>query len=100
MKISIIFSSASQSSSKFHSFFNMEETSAETETKLDLISSIWDDDHILGLDENNWKYLWCTKVLQGINATNDLANLLGKKGMRGIYNTPFSKIWVQIKTRD
>ena len=37
--------------SKFHSFFNNENTSAETETKIDFFSSIWDDDHILKIDE-------------------------------------------------
>ena len=44
-------STISQSSSEFHSFFNEEKTSAETETKLDFISYIWDDDHILRLNE-------------------------------------------------
>ena len=42
-----------QSSTVFHSFFNKEKTSAETATKLDFISSIWDDDHIWRLDEKN-----------------------------------------------
>ena len=36
-----------------HVFFNNEKTCAETENRLDFISSIWDDDHILRLDENN-----------------------------------------------
>ena len=44
-------STTSQSSSTFYLFFNKEKTSAETKTKLDLIISIWDDDHILRLDE-------------------------------------------------
>ena len=81
IKFSIISSSASQSSLKFHLIFNNEKTCAETETKLDFISSIWDDDHILRLDENNWQCLWCTKVFQGINATKSLAHVQGKKGM-------------------
>ena len=46
--------SASQISSKFHLFLNKEKKSAETETKLDLISYIWDDDHILRIDKKNW----------------------------------------------
>ena len=74
-------SSAIQSSSVFHSFFNKEKKSAETETKLHFISSIWDGDKILRLDENNWKCLWCTKIFQGINDTKALAHVLGKKGM-------------------
>ena len=44
-------STISQSSSAFYSFFNEEKTSTETETKLDFISFIWDDDHILRFDE-------------------------------------------------
>ena len=71
----------SQSSSKFHSFFNKEKTSAETEAKLDFILSIWDDDHILRLDEKKWQCLWLNTIFQGINATKALANVLGKKGM-------------------
>ena len=51
IEISIMLSSASQSSSKFHSFFNKENTRSETETKLDFVSYIWDDDHIMRLDE-------------------------------------------------
>ena len=36
----------------------------------------------MSLGENNWQYLWCTKLFQGINATKDLAHLLGKNGMQ------------------
>ena len=73
-------SSASQYYSKTHSIFNKGNKCAETDTKLYLISSIWDDDNILRLDENNWQCLQCTKVFQGINATKALAHVLGKKG--------------------
>ena len=44
-------SPTSQSSPEFHSFFNKEKISAETATKLNIISSIWDDDHIRRVDE-------------------------------------------------
>ena len=64
-----------------HSFFNKEKTRAETETRIYLISSIWGDNHIMSLNENNWKFLWYNKVFQGINATKALARVLGKKGM-------------------
>ena len=74
-------STANQSSSKFHSFFNKENTSAETKTKLDFILYIWDDDHILKLDENNCQCLWCNTSFQGINATKALADVLWKKGI-------------------
>ena len=74
-------STTSQSSSTFHLLFNKEKTGAETETNLDFISYIWDDDHILRLDEKNWQWLWCNTSFQGINATKDLAHVLGKKGI-------------------
>ena len=74
-------STTSQSSSTFNSFFNKEKTSAETKTKLDFISFIWDDGHILRLDKKNWQYLWCNTSFQGINDTKALAHILGKKGM-------------------
>ena len=71
-------SPTSQSSPEFHSSFNKEKTSAETETRLDFISSIWDDDHIWRLDEKNWQCLWCNQCFQGINDTKALAHVLGK----------------------
>ena len=74
-------SPTSQSSPALHSFFNKEKTSAETATKLDIISYIWDDDRIRRLDEKNWQCLWCNQTFQGINATKALAHVLGKKGM-------------------
>ena len=45
--------SASQSFSKYYYLSITKKTCAETETKLDSISSIWDNDHILRLDEKN-----------------------------------------------
>ena len=66
--------------STFH-IFNKEKTSAETETKIDFISYIWDDDHILRIDKKIWQFLWCNTIFQGINATKALAHVLGKKGM-------------------
>ena len=74
-------SSTSQSSPEFHSFFNKEKTSAENATKIDFISSVWDDDHIMSLDENNWQCVWCNQTFQLINATKALARVFGKKGI-------------------
>ena len=51
IKVPVMLSTTSQSSSTLSLFFNKENTSVETETKLDFISSIWDDDHILRLVE-------------------------------------------------
>ena len=78
-KMFIISSSPSQSSSKFNSLFNNENICAETETKLYFISSIWDDDQIIRLDENNWQCLWCDTSFQEINDTKALHRVLGKK---------------------
>ena len=58
-----------------------EKTSAETGTKLDFISFIWDNYHILKLDEKNWQCLWCNIIFQGINAAKTVARALGKNGM-------------------
>ena len=74
-------STTRQSSPAFNSFFNKEKTSTENATKLDFISSIWDDDRIRRLDEKNWQWLWCNQTFQGINSTKALAHVLGKKGM-------------------
>ena len=54
----------SQSSPDFHSFFNKAKTSAETATKLDFISSIWDYDYIMRLNEKNWQCLLCNHCFQ------------------------------------
>ena len=56
----IVSASTSQSLSKFHSLFNNEKACAEKEGKIDFISSIWDDDRIQRIDENNWKWLGCS----------------------------------------
>ena len=73
-------SATSQYYLEFHSFFNNEKTRAETKTKFDFISSIWDDDHILRPDEKNWQCLWFNQSFQGINATKAISHVLGKKG--------------------
>ena len=85
-------SPTSQYSSAFHSFFNKEKTSAETATKLDLISSIWEDDHIRRLDEKNWQCLWCNQTCQEINATKALSHVLTKKGVH-------IKVFILLKTK-
>ena len=53
-----------KSSPAFNSFFNKENTSAETATKLDFISSIWDDDHIWRLDEKTGNAYGVINVLK------------------------------------
>ena len=80
-KVYVMSSPISQSSPAFHSFFNKKNTSTETATKLDFISSLWDDDHVWRRDIKNWQCLWCNQCFQGISATKALANVLGKKGI-------------------
>ena len=63
-KFYIMSSITSQSSPAFHQFINKEKTSTETATKLNFISSIWDDDHIRRLDVENWQCLWCNQTFQ------------------------------------
>ena len=74
-------STTSQYYSTFNSIFNKEKTSKETETKLDYISYIWDNDKILRLDEKNLQCLWYNTIFQVINDTKDIAHVLGKKGV-------------------
>ena len=50
-KVYVMSSPTSQFSPAFHTLFNKEKKGAETATKLDLLSSIWDDDHIWKLYE-------------------------------------------------
>ena len=64
IKFSIMQSYASQSFPKYHSLFHNKNTCAETETKLDFISFIWDDDHIVRIYENNWQFTWCNTIPQ------------------------------------
>ena len=73
--------STSQSLSKFYSLFNNEKSYIEKETKLDFISSIWDDYCIQRLDDNNWQCLWHNESYQGINATNALTHVLEKRAL-------------------
>ena len=47
--------------------------------KIGFISSVWDDDCIQRLVENNWQCLWWIKTFQGINANKALAHAM-KKG--------------------
>ena len=49
-KVYVMLSTRIQYSSAFYLFLNKEMTSAETATKLDIISSIWGNDHIRRLD--------------------------------------------------
>ena len=73
--------STSQSLSKFHLLFNNGKSCTEKVTKLDFVSSFWDDDRIKSFDENNWQCLWWGKTFQAINTTKSYYQVLRKKGM-------------------
>ena len=45
------------------------------------ISSIWEDEQIEKLEDNQWKCLWCDVKFQGINATKDQSCVIGTKSM-------------------
>ena len=45
------------------------------------IKSIWEDDQIEKLEDNQWKCLWYDVTFQGINATKALAHVIGTKSM-------------------
>ena len=48
---------------------------------LNFISSIWEDDCIEKLDNNQWECLWCDITIHIINSTKDLSRVLGISGM-------------------
>ena len=45
------------------------------------MKSIWEDDQIEKLEDNQWKCLWCDITFQGINVTKALAHVIGTKSM-------------------
>ena len=48
---------------------------------LSSISSIWEDDYIENLENNQWKCLGCNVKFQGINAKKALDYVIGTKCM-------------------
>ena len=69
------------SPSKYHHLFSWKPSHVGNIEVLSSISSIWEDDHIEKLKNNQWKCLWCNVKFQGINATKSLAHLIGTKFM-------------------
>ena len=67
------------SSSKYHLIFSCKPSNSDNILFLSSISPIWENDHIEKLKNNQWKYLWYDAKFQGINATNDLAQVIGTK---------------------
>ena len=69
------------SPSKYHLFFWRKPPNSKKIAVLTSIKSIWDEDHIEKLEDNQWKCLWCDFTFQGINATKVLAHFIGTKCM-------------------
>ena len=69
------------SPSKYHLLFSCKPLNSGNIVVLSSISSIWEDDHIEKLKDNQWKSLWCDVKFQGINATKSVASFIGTKCM-------------------
>ena len=69
------------SPSKYHLLFGRKPSNSKKIAVLTSIKSIWDDDQIEKLEDNHWNCLWCDVTFQGINATKDIAHVIGTKSM-------------------
>ena len=69
------------STSKYHLLFIIKPSQSGNIEVISSISSIWEDDHIYKLENNQWKCLWCNIKFKGINATKALAHVIGTKCM-------------------
>ena len=69
------------SPSKYHLLFSRKPPKSGNIAVLSSISSIWEDEHIEKLGDNQWNCLWCDVKFQGITATKALAHVIGTKSM-------------------
>ena len=69
------------STSKYHLLFGRKPSDSGNNAVLTSKISIWEDDHIEKLGDNQWKCLWCDVTFQGINATKALARVIGTKSI-------------------
>ena len=69
------------SPSKYHLLFGRKPSNSGNIALLSYISSIWEDERIENLENNQWKFFWCDVKFQGINATKSLAPVFGTKCM-------------------
>ena len=69
------------SPSKYHLLLCRKPSKSDNIALLTSIKSIWEDDHIENLKDNQWKCLWRDITFQGINATKYLAHVIGTKIM-------------------
>ena len=69
------------SPSNYYLLFSRKSSNSGNIAVLSNISSIWEDDHIKKLKDNQWKCLLCDFKFQGINATKCLSHVIGTKCM-------------------
>ena len=69
------------SPSKYHLLFGHKSSNSDNIAVLTSIKSIWEDDQIEKLEDNQWKSLWCDVTFQGINTRKALASVIGTKSM-------------------
>ena len=67
--------------SKYHLLFRRKPSNSGNIAVLSSIKSIWEDEHIEKLEDNQCKCLWCDVTFQVINATKALAHVIGTKSM-------------------
>ena len=67
--------------SKYYLLFSRKPSNSGNIAVLSYILSIWEDEHIEKLEDNQWKCLQCDVKYQGINATKALAHVIGTKSM-------------------
>ena len=77
----VMYDPSRESSPNFHHMFLQPESSPIINHMLNLISSIWEDDCIDKIDNNQCKCLWCGITFQVINYTKDMARVLGIMGI-------------------
>ena len=70
------------SPSNYHLLFSCKPSQSGNIAVLSSISYIWGDKHIVKLEDNQWKCLWCDVKFCGINVTKALAHVIGTKCMR------------------
>ena len=69
------------SPSKYHLLFGRKPSNPKKIAVLTSIKSIWNDDHIEKLEDNQWNFLWRDFTFQGIIATKALDHVIGTKCM-------------------
>ena len=69
------------STSNYHQLFSWKPSHTSNTKVITYVSSIWKDDRIERLENNQWKCLWCNVIFQGINATKSVARVIRTKFM-------------------